>query len=77
MPIKGTRFLLAYTVASDRLIVLAVYHSAKKWPNAWLRAHVTASIRQADAGKFASDEEVQRFYDSLKDGESPERPEKS
>jgi hypothetical protein len=51
--IKGTRFLIAYTVGSDRLVILAVYHSVRRWPVEWLRAHVEKSLKQGENGQFA------------------------
>ena len=68
--VKGTRFLLGYTVAGDRIIVLAVYHSLRRWPDTWFRAAVEEAMRQADAGQFASEEEVRRFFDEL-EGDEP------
>jgi toxin ParE1/3/4 len=77
LPVKGTRFLLAYTVGSDRLVILCVYHSARRWPETWLRAHVEESLRQAKDGQFASDEEVWRAFESFGDGEPPEASDRS
>jgi toxin ParE1/3/4 len=31
--IGGTPFLVAYTVAGARIVVLAVYHGAQRWPS--------------------------------------------
>ena len=30
--ISGTPFIAAYTIEDDRIVVLAVYHGAQKWP---------------------------------------------
>jgi addiction module RelE/StbE family toxin len=30
--IPGTPFIVAYTVAGARIVVLAVYHGAQRWP---------------------------------------------
>ena len=75
LAVKGTRFLLGYTVAGDRIVVLAVYHSSRRWPDTWFRAAVEEGMRQADAGEFANEEEVRRLFASLADGEPKEPPE--
>ena len=30
--ISDTPFIVAYTIEADRILVLAVYHSARQWP---------------------------------------------
>jgi addiction module RelE/StbE family toxin len=30
--VSGTPYIIAYTVAEDRVIILAVIHSSRKWP---------------------------------------------
>jgi toxin ParE1/3/4 len=30
--IAGTPFIAAYTIAKERVVVLAAYHSARQWP---------------------------------------------
>ena len=32
--ISGTPFIAAYTIEHDRIVVLALYHGAQKWPEA-------------------------------------------
>lgn len=33
--VSGTPYIIAYTVHADRLVILAVIHSARKWPDAF------------------------------------------
>jgi toxin ParE1/3/4 len=30
--ISNTPFIVAYTIAKDRIVILAVYHGAQRWP---------------------------------------------
>jgi toxin ParE1/3/4 len=30
--ISGTPFIVAYTIDSDRIVILAVYHGSQQWP---------------------------------------------
>jgi addiction module RelE/StbE family toxin len=33
--IPGTPFIVAYTVENDRIVILALYHGAQRWPEAF------------------------------------------
>lgn len=33
--ISNTPFIAAYTVARDRIVILAIYHGAQQWPEAF------------------------------------------
>jgi toxin ParE1/3/4 len=33
--ISGTPFIAAYTIDQDRIVVLAIYHGARQWPEAF------------------------------------------
>jgi toxin ParE1/3/4 len=33
--ISGTPFIAAYTIDQDRIVVLAIYHGAQQWPEAF------------------------------------------
>ena len=47
LPVKGTRFIIAYARDEDGLTVLAVYHTARRWPEVWLEAAVTTENGEA------------------------------
>jgi len=33
--VAGTPFIAAYTLARDRIVILALYHGAQQWPEAF------------------------------------------
>src|SRR3982750_3820037 len=42
LPVKDTKFIIAYGLAADHLTVYAVYHTAREWPQLWLQATMKA-----------------------------------
>src|SRR3954463_3308351 len=42
LPVKDTKFIIAYGLGADRLTVYAVYHVAREWPRLWLEATMKA-----------------------------------
>jgi toxin ParE1/3/4 len=39
LPVKDTKFIIAYGLGADRLTVYAVYHTAREWPQQWLQRY--------------------------------------
>jgi toxin ParE1/3/4 len=61
LPVKGTKFIIAYTRSTERLTVLAVYHSARRWPEVWLEAAITTGIESGEATTLDMKEVVERL----------------
>ncbi|HZB62868.1 MAG TPA: type II toxin-antitoxin system RelE/ParE family toxin [Microvirga sp.] len=68
-------YVVAYREADAAITILAIYHSARMWPESWLRAHIEEGLKQVKNGQFASKEEVQRAFDSFGSEEPLEEPE--
>ena len=47
LPVKDTRFIIAYARHADSLTIYAVYHTARRWPEVWLEAAVTTESGKA------------------------------
>ena len=60
LPVKDTKFIIAYGLSADRLTVYAVYHTAREWPQLWLQAALTAGIDSGEAAELDMHEVIER-----------------
>src|SRR3954447_25637123 len=60
LPVKDTKFVIAYGPGADRLTVYAVYHAAREWPRLWLEATVKAGEGSGEATERAIGEVIEQ-----------------
>ena len=60
LPVKDTKFVIAYGLGADRLTVYAVYHAAREWPRLWLQATVKAADGSGEAAELAIGEVIEQ-----------------
>ena len=60
LPVKETKFIIAYGLSADRLTVYAVYHTAREWPQLWLRATLTSGLDSGEAAELAIGEVIEQ-----------------
>src|SRR3954464_11627803 len=60
LPVKDTKFIIAYGRGADRLTVYAVYHAAREWPRLSLEATVKAGDGSGEAAELAIGEVIER-----------------
>ena len=63
MLVKRAPYVLVYVTLEDRVVILRALHERRDWPGSgeeedWQAAAIEEGVRQADAGDFASEEEV-------------------
>src|SRR5690242_15796416 len=49
LPVKDTKFIIAYGLGAERLTVYAVYHTAREWPQLWLQATLKTPAESGEA----------------------------
>src|SRR5918911_848898 len=49
LPVKDTKFIIAYGWSAEHLTVYAVYHTAREWPQLWLQAALKTGIESGEA----------------------------
>src|SRR3954468_2294013 len=52
LPVKGTKFIIAYGLDAERLIVFAVYHTAREWPQLWLQEALKSGAESGEAAEL-------------------------
>jgi toxin ParE1/3/4 len=60
LPVKDTRFIIAYGRSADRLTIFAVYHTAREWPKQWLQAALKAGLDSGEAAELDLSEVIER-----------------
>lgn len=60
LPIKGTKFIIVYMVEKERLIILAVYHTSRQWPETWLTAAAKTGLAAPDRNEMPAQDDVQK-----------------
>src|SRR4051794_37286039 len=58
LPVKDTKFIIAYGLGADRLTVYAVYHAAREWPQLWLQAALKSGAESGEAAKMEAREVI-------------------
>src|SRR5689334_15662897 len=56
LPVKDTRFIIAYGHGADHLTVYAVYHTAREWPQLWLQAALKSGVESGEAAELDMNE---------------------
>src|SRR5215218_3445872 len=67
LPVKGTKFVIAYGHSAERLIIYVVYHAAREWPRLWLEAAHKTGIPSGEAAELDRHEVVERVIQARKD----------
>src|SRR5690242_17154164 len=49
LPVKDTKFIIAYGLGADRLTVYTVYHTVREWPQLWLQAALKSGAASGEA----------------------------
>src|SRR4051794_25162671 len=60
LPVKDTKFIIAYGLDTERLTVFAVYHTAREWPQLWLRAALNSGAESGEAAELDMREVIER-----------------
>ena len=59
LPVKDTKFIIAYGLSADHLTVYAVYHTAREWPQLWLQAALKAGAGSGEAAELEASEVIE------------------
>ena len=60
LPVKDTKFIIAYGLDAERLIVFAVYHTAREWPQLWLQEALKSGAESGEAAELDMREVIER-----------------
>ena len=52
LPVKETKFIIAYGLGAEQLTVYAVYHTAREWPQLWLQAALRSGRDSGEAAEL-------------------------
>ena len=60
LPVKETKFIIAYGLGAEHLTVYAVYHTAREWPQLWLQAALKSGAESGEAAELDMREVIER-----------------
>ena len=60
LPVKETKFIIAYGLGTEQLTVYAVYHTAREWPQLWLQTALKSGAASGEATELDMAEVIER-----------------
>src|SRR5919202_6961589 len=72
LPVKETKFIIAYDLGTEHLTVYAVYHTAREWPQLWLQAALGSGRDSGEAAELDLREVIERA-DATDENEQTDR----